>query len=90
MEYYNHKKAKENMQLLVETVTKEVKKGWVLVLPEAAHQHLPHSMICLMGIAKQFNYMFDSTTMPKNRITHDQTFCLLQGSKLVNTLKDLA
>jgi hypothetical protein len=62
LEYNNHKKAMENIKLLMETVSKEVKKGWVLVPPLEAHHHLPHAIIFLMGIAEQLNYMLDGST----------------------------
>jgi hypothetical protein len=79
-----------HQDIVLSTVTKEIEKGWVLVLPLSAHQSLPHSMICPIGIAEQVNYMADGATTIKNRITHDQTFQLLEVSELVNTSTDMS
>jgi hypothetical protein len=90
IEYNNHKKAKTHHEIVTSTVTKEIEKGWVLVLPLPVHCNLPHSMICPIGIADQVNYMEDGgSTSIKNRITHNQTFRLLEGSKSVNSLADM-
>jgi hypothetical protein len=66
LEYNNHKKTKENHQLVVETVHKEVCKGWVLILPKKILPHLPYAMICPMGIVEQINYnlTFGGSTNP--------------------------
>jgi hypothetical protein len=89
LEYNNHKKAKENHQLVVETVHKEVCKGWVLILPKKILPHLPYAMICPMGIVEQINYNLDGSITTKNRLTHDQTFTILRDSLSVNNITDL-
>jgi hypothetical protein len=89
LEYNNHKKARERLDLLLESVHKEVKKGCVLRLLLITHKHLPNAMICPMGIVEQVHYALDASSSFKERLTHDQTFSLLEGSHSVSILTDL-
>jgi hypothetical protein len=89
IECNKHEKAKNQAELLLATVSKEISKGPVLVLPLHIHRNLPHSMICPMGIVEQTNYMINGSIITKNRITHDQIFCLLNGSESVNSITDM-
>jgi hypothetical protein len=59
IEYNNHKKAKDNINLVTSTIHKEVAKGWVLILPLKTLLHIPHAMICPVGVASQTSYKLD-------------------------------
>jgi hypothetical protein len=78
VKYNNHKKAHNNLDIVIDTIEKEIIKGWVLKLPVDIIPHLPNAMVCLMGMAEQTNYHLDGTTTTKNRLTHDQTFHILE------------
>jgi hypothetical protein len=89
IEYNNHKKSRERLKLLLESVHKEIKKGWVLQLPLDTHKHLPNAMIYPIVIVEQVYYALDGSTSFKERLTQDQTSSILEGSQSVNKLTDL-
>jgi hypothetical protein len=87
LEYENHKKAKENHQIMVETVHKEVSK--VLSLPTMILPHLPRYahlesssryLTALMGQLQQKTY---------GCMMHDETFMILKDSLFTSNITDL-
>lgn len=89
VDYDNHRGARDNITLVLDTVHKEVTKGWVLVLPLRALLRLRYAMLCALGVTKQINYALDGTITEKDRLTHDQSFHLLINSESLNMLTDL-
>jgi hypothetical protein len=47
-------------------------------------------MVCPLGIAQQTTISPDGVRIPKNRLTHDQTFRVIEAADSVNTSLDIA
>lgn len=88
LSFNNHKTAQAFPAVISKSLNAEVRYGFCVVLPLRAIPLIPHSMICPLGIAEQMTIAANGDRIPKQRLTHDQTFCLLTGSESVNLLTD--
>jgi hypothetical protein len=72
--YGNHKSAMFKHDVLITSMSKESKRGWVLpLLPEHASQ-LEGATISPMGIVHQSTINEKGEIIPSNRVTHDLSF----------------
>lgn len=88
IEYGNHKGANANLQLILDTVQGDVEQGFAIALPLGTDMHLPESKVCPLGVVNQKTMSEKGEIIPKSRLTHDQTYTHLPGSKSVNNLTD--
>ena len=70
----NHKSAKKEIKVLTEGLTKEIKKGWQLLLPLEKAKEIPGLVMSPMGVATALGISANGKFVPKKRITHDLSF----------------
>ena len=70
----NHKSAVIHKQFLTKALEKEVKKGWILVLPLEKASFIPNLILSPMGVVEQLGINKNGDFVPKKRITHDLSF----------------
>ena len=70
----NHKSAQKNSKFLVKALSKEIEKGWELLLPAEAVAEIPNLVLSPMGVAEHLGVQEDGTFAPKLRVTHDLSF----------------
>ena len=70
----NHKSANKHQGFLVQALSKEIVKGWELLLPATAVDSLPHLVLSPMGVAEHLGVQEDGSFAPKMRVTHDLSF----------------
>jgi hypothetical protein len=76
----NHKGAETNYTLLRELITDDVIHGYSLPLPLDKIHLLPNILIAPMNIVEQDTIDEQGATIPKFRLTHDQSFKFENGS----------
>lgn len=86
----NHKKARDHPEVIMKSLLAEVEMGFCCVLPISALEAIPHAMLCPLGIVEQFSLSATGERKLKRRLTHDQTFSVLDNSESVNDLNDQA
>jgi len=74
LEFGNHKGATEKPQLLEELVTKDVIHGYGLVLPLSKISQIPGALMAPLNIQKQNMIDEQGRIIPKDRLSHDQSF----------------
>jgi len=71
----NHKSAIKYMNVLTDTLKKEVLQGWMIPVPLDYINEIPGSELASVGIDdKQFKTLIDGSKLTKYRLTHDQSF----------------
>ena len=70
----NHKSAIGHLEFLQKALIKEIKKGWVLVLPLESGQDIPNLIISPLGVTEQMGVSASGEFVKKLRITHDLSF----------------
>ena len=70
----NHKSANKHDDFLSDAMTKEVEKGWALILPEEEAMDIPFIEIAPLGVAEHLGISEEGTYVPKLRLTHDLSF----------------
>ena len=70
----NHKSAEKHESYLAEAFTKEVKKGWILLLPDKEVENIPDLELAPMGVADQLGVSANGEFVNKLRVTHDLSF----------------
>lgn len=85
----NHKSARDNPHVIVESLRQEVIRGYAFIIPRNAIPLLPSAMICPLGIIEQCSLAADGSRKLKKRLTHDQTFIALSDSQSVNKLTNV-
>ena len=70
----NHKSAKKNEEFLARALTKEIEKGWELILPIEKAMKIPKLILSPLGVAEHLGIKSDGTFAPKSRVTHDLSF----------------
>ena len=65
----NHKSASKKDKVLSDTIMKEVKKGWCLILPEDKAHIIPDLEIQPMGVATRMGITETGDFIPKDRVT---------------------
>ena len=85
LEYGNHKSAQKNGPAVMSILQKEVAKGWQLPLPVTKLHRIPGVIVGPMGLVSQTTIDEHGNTIPKHRLTHDQSFNYdLENVKSVN------
>ena len=74
IEYGNHKSATNEAPLLVDILEKEATKGWQLPLPIDKLHRIPGVVVGPLGLAHQDTIDETGQIIPKERLTHDQSF----------------
>jgi hypothetical protein len=70
----NHKGAEINADYMRKVIEEEVARGWLLVLPNDAHQLLPESLLGPIGLVFQTSINELGEDIEKERPTHDLSF----------------
>ena len=81
----NHKSAIREENFLAEATVKEIKKGWVLILPEDKYDSIPGLVLNPMGVATHLGVTADGTFKSKRRVTHDLSFPGFYSEESVNS-----
>jgi hypothetical protein len=84
----NHKKARDLPDIVRKSIANDVSHGFAIPICVEDITKIPGAMICPLGIVRQTTISSDGQRIAKDRLTHDQTFCVLESSKSVNTLLD--
>jgi hypothetical protein len=87
--FNNHKKANEHFDIVKDSIETDVSHGFAAPILVSEINKLPGAMVCPLGIAQQTTISHDCQRVPKNRLTHDQTFPALELSDSVNTIIDI-
>ncbi len=78
----NHKSAITHHEILVETLRKEVRQGWMVPIPTAFIDKIQNAEVAPVGIAQQWQAHEDGSRSTKFRLTHDQSFEALTGQSV--------
>ena len=78
----NHKGASLQPELLKKLVSKDVHYGYCLPLPLAKATKIPHILIAPMNIQKQNTIDEYGQIVPKDRLTHDQSYKWSSGTSV--------
>ena len=70
----NHKSAKKEEKFLAKAMSKEVIKGWNIILPEECFEEIPDLILNPMGVASHLGVSAQGTFVEKSRVTHDLSF----------------
>ena len=70
----NHVSAKVHTLFLSDALSKEIKKGWGILLPLDKARHILELVLSPMGVAEQLGISETGTFIPKKRLTHDLSF----------------
>ena len=81
----NHKSAKANAKFLEEALSKEIIKGWELILPCEKVSEIPELVISPMGVATHIGVQSDGSFAPKPRVTHDLSFPGKHSDESINS-----
>ena len=81
----NHKTADQHGSFLATALSKEVVKGWELILPAARAKELPGLVVSPMGVAEHIGIQADGTFAPKARLTHDLSFPGFTSEESINS-----
>jgi hypothetical protein len=74
LEFGNHKGAKQNPNLLLELVSKDVKHGYAVTFPLSKAVSIPGISLAPMNIMHQNSIAESGRIVEKDRLTHDQSF----------------
>ena len=74
MEFGNHKGASSKLDLLHKLVDKDVAHGYCLPLPLEKIESLPGVLMAPMNIMEQNTIDETGKIVPKDRLTHDQSY----------------
>ena len=69
--YGNHKSASRHESFLSNAMAKEVKKGWVIILPDENIEDIPGLVLSPLGVAKHLGISEAGEYVEKLRVTHD-------------------
>ena len=76
LEYGNHASGKKNPEALSKVLRKDASKGFSLPITFDCAKRIKHSRISPMGVAHQLGIDANGDLVPKDRLTHDQSFSL--------------
>ena len=68
MDRENHKSADDENEFIVSAISKDVRKGWNLILPDDRVKILPDIVLNHMGVATHLGITESGKFEPKNRI----------------------
>ena len=78
----NHSSAKSKSDVVKKLLIKEVERGWQLPLPPEKIHLLPNAVVAPMGIVTQATINKHGEIIPKDRLTHDQSFEFSKGTSV--------
>ena len=81
----NHKSAIKNEDYLSSAFEKEVKKGWILLLPDKDIDTIPDLELAPMGVADQLGVSATGEFVKKLRVTHDLSFPQAISGESINS-----
>jgi hypothetical protein len=81
----NHKSAMIHEDHLAKAFTKEIEKGWNLILPETEANSIPNLELAPMGVADQLGISATGQFVSKLRVTHDLSFAQAVSGQSVNS-----
>ena len=84
----NHKQAEMNPELLTSLIVDDVTHGFALPLPLEKIARLPGVLIAPLNIASQDTIDEHGNSIPKKRLTHDQSYCFQGSETSVNSRVD--
>ena len=84
----NHKSAKTKNCVLEKFMSKEIKKGWNIILPVDTYGKIPGLVLNPMGVATHTGVTKDGTFEEKDRVTHDLSFPGKVSTESVNSRVD--
>jgi hypothetical protein len=87
--FNNHKKANDLPAIVEQSIQTDIAYGFAFPILIPAIEKIPQTMVCPLGIVQQTTLSANGTRTIKNRLTHDQTFCVLPDSESVNDLLDM-
>ena len=87
IEYGNHKSARVQGAMLIGILEKEVSKGWQLPLPIDRLTEIPRCVVGPLGVAHQETIDALGQRVPKDRVTHDQSFAFESGRSVNNRVR---
>jgi hypothetical protein len=87
--FNNHKKANDMPDIVETSIKSDVQYGFAFPIIVPAVHKIPKAMLCPLGIVQQTTLSAEGKRTIKNRLTHDQTFCVIEDSELVNNLLDM-
>jgi len=70
----NHGSASKNYEFLSDAISKEVRKGWNIILPLGKYLHIPDIVLNTIGVATYVCIGSDGTFVDKDHLTHDLSF----------------
>jgi hypothetical protein len=82
--FNSHNKAKLHNDIVHDSIATDVSYGFAAPILINSINDIPGSMVCPLGIAQQTTLSPEGLRIPKNRLTHDQTFSVLETSQSVN------
>ena len=74
--YGNHASGKKHPEALSKVLKKDAANGFSLPITFDCARNIKHSRISPMGVAQQFGIDAHGDLVPKDRLTHDQSFSL--------------
>ena len=84
----NHKSAKRNEDYLGKAMSKEILKGWGLILLEESALNIPGLEIAPMGVVEHLGINPLGEYVPKQRVTHDLSFPGVRSGESINSRMD--
>ena len=90
LERGNHKGATSQPKKLIELVVKDVEYGYALTLPLDRVKNIPGVCLAPMNIAPQNSIDEYGNIIPKDRLTHDQSFKWGSGTSVNSRVKDFS
>ena len=81
----NHRSALKHENHLAESMIKETKKGWNLLLLEEHARHIPGLEMAPMGVADQLGVSATGEFIEKLRVTHDLSFPGSESKESINS-----
>ena len=78
----NHTSAKLKHEIVTKLLIKEVDRGWQLPLPPENIRLLPHAVVAPIGLVTQATINAHGEIIPKDRLTHDQSFEFSPGTSV--------
>ena len=70
----NHKSTLKHEKYLADAFSKEIEKGWILLLPDKEAKNIPGLELAPMGVADQLGISATGEFVSKLRVTHDLSF----------------
>ena len=88
IEFGNHKGAAEQPEKLKELILKDVEYGYAMVIPLEHVARIPGACIAPMNISPQYSINEYGEIIPKDRLTHDQSWKWGSGTSVNSRVKE--